>query len=255
MVVQKLGCCQLGVRYGGHWFAQLVQGKSWFWEAAVRNGTLLLALITCVLLWLTIDNQLCGASDSETPVAAPGQIVDSDRPTKQPLHGGVSKLEAGATDQSSQSGVAGAGREPLQGHVDDRDWFRPSIHLHKGKLKSDDYRQIEFGVTGFVSTKYIFGRFPVVTKLFSGCPAEAAGVRLGDRIVQANHHVFVRSDMQPEFWRYIDGRAGTPVALTVLRGDHYMTFQIVRMNIEDLPSSTLRKEYERLMRKLGAPTD
>jgi len=91
------------------------------------------------------------------------------------------------------------------------------------------------------------------TVIFPGCPAQRAGLQFGDILLQANDHVFQQTDMQGEYWRILDGRAGTNVALTVRRGDQTLTVTLTRMNIEDVEDGTLRRIFERMLRTLGPP--
>ena len=87
-----------------------------------------------------------------------------------------------------------------------------------------------------------------------GCPAALAGIQVGDVEVQADDHVWKGTDFQRENWNYGAGEAGTPVDLVIRRHGQLMTFHLVRMNIEDIPDESLRKEYESLLRRMGPPT-
>src|SRR5262249_55428695 len=120
--------------------------------------------------------------------------------------------------------------------------------LRRGKMTSEDFRKLEFGIAGFESVKLLFQRYPTVIKVYPGCPAENEGIRPGDVVLKANDHEFRRLDMQTEFWRIIDGRAGTPVDITVRRHGKEITFHVIRMNIEDVPSDRLRRRFEELLR-------
>ena len=51
---------------------------------------------------------------------------------------------------------------------------------------------------------------------------------------------------------FVCGLAGKPVKLTIRRGWHELHFQLVRMNVEDIPDDTLRRDYERMIRRMAA---
>lgn len=117
-------------------------------------------------------------------------------PEPEPLKGSVTRLERDE-QQKLQSGVG------KQGSIIDGGKLRIFGFARKHKLTAEDYRNLEFGITGFISTKIMFAGHPVVTKLFNGCPAEAVGIRLGDRLIRANTHDFTWHDMQKEYWQYL----------------------------------------------------
>jgi C-terminal processing protease CtpA/Prc len=155
-----------------------------------------------------------------------------------------------------QSNVA-ASAQLLQGGVTDQEQtsvvhFRGAPFPADAKLSSDDYRKLEFGITGFSSTKS--GKYPVVNQIYKGCPAEEVGLKFGDVMLRANGREFRKTDEQGDFWRIMDGRAGTKVALTVRRGDSIITFHLKRMNIEDIPNARVREKFEKLLRKYGPPS-
>src|SRR5262249_47809991 len=147
---------------------------------------------------------------------------------KVPLNGGVMRSEF--RNQAEQDSNQRSG-----GVVDLRN-EQPKFHLfgHKHQLSAEDYRSLEFGITGFQSVKTLIGRYPFVVKVFHDLPAEAAGIRPGDKVIRANDHEFTQRDAQPEVWKYLDGRAGTPVDVTVERHKEILTFRLIRMNIEDI---------------------
>ncbi|HEY9790123.1 MAG TPA: PDZ domain-containing protein [Candidatus Obscuribacterales bacterium] len=182
-------------------------------------------------------------SGQQQPKLAPAP----EEQNSKPLQGGVSKYNA------ELNGTEDHNHGSLTGTADDTDWFHP---VFKSTMSADDFRNLEFGITGFVVRRIIqLTPYPTVTQIIPGCPAEKAGMRVGDVVLRANNHQFTQSDMQREYWRILDGRAGSTVTIVVMRGYVYKTFKLTRMNIEDLPDPELRNEYHELVRKLGAPMD
>jgi C-terminal processing protease CtpA/Prc len=112
---------------------------------------------------------------------------------------------------------------------------------------------MEYGVIGLNALLLMNSANPVVQTVMPGAPAETAGIRPGDLIVKARDHVFKSGEGQRVLWQLVAGRAGTPVEMTVLRGGELLKFNMLRMNIEDLPDKRARRQYEILLSALGAP--
>lgn len=70
-----------------------------------------------------------------------------------------------------------------------------------------------------------------VEDVFPGSPAEAAGVKRFDRIVQVDNHSLKNATSQ-EASQYIRGPAGSTVVLTVMRGDQTLQLSVVRAAIQ-----------------------
>ncbi len=120
-------------------------------------------------------------------------------------------------------------------------------------LSPEEYRKMEYGVIGIDALLQLGGPGPVVTRVFPGTPAESAGLQKGDLIVKAKDHVFKPGEGQRVLWQIVAGRAGTPVDISVLRDGEVMKFHMLRMNIEDIPDQSKRRQYEVLLSVLGAP--
>ncbi len=200
-------------------------------------------------------------TSANTPAAGNATLPESQVTTSSSplLNGSVSKRGHatnldGNANSSKLNGEAQTttpwALEPLMHGKQDR---LPSGLFHRAKLTREDYRNLEFGITGFESVKTLFQRYPVIIEVYRGCPAEKVGLRPGDVLLKANDHEFTRSDMQPEFWRILDGRAGTTVDITVKRHKEILTFQVTRMNIEDIENDRVRHRFEKLLRTLGPP--
>lgn len=118
----------------------------------------------------------------------------------------------------------------------------------KEKLTSDDYRSLGIGVLGIEADRQLFSKSALITGLYRGCPAEAAGIRVGDWEVLTND-----PDSQKDthgLTQFICGLAGKPVDITIKRHGHELHFHLVRMNIEDIPDDRLRRRYEHLVLRM-----
>jgi C-terminal processing protease CtpA/Prc len=119
-------------------------------------------------------------------------------------------------------------------------------------MSADDFRDLQMGATGFAITRNFNDKYGTVTEVFPGCPAAAAGVHLGDVIVEGDPSQNDRpSDLTKPIWAFTGGKAGTTVNIKVLRDGQIIPFSITRMNIEDIPDPNLRKTYETMARKFG----
>jgi carboxyl-terminal processing protease len=77
------------------------------------------------------------------------------------------------------------------------------------------------------------GAYVVVTKVFSGCPGEEAGLLQGDKIYSVDGICIVGKTPQDASY-LIKGEAGTKVKLEIIRDTHtnILTFEITRSNIK-----------------------
>jgi hypothetical protein len=191
-------------------------------------------------------------SSSSTVTSSNGSTTTSTLQSSTPLTGSVTKTGHGDTDPATNAkDLNGFGQ--LYGSEDDKNKWKFFTSAHKGKMSADDYRALQFGITGFLSVSFPFGRHAVVTELYPGCPAQAAGIRVGDKLIRANDHEFTPRDKQAEYWRILDGRAGTTVQITLLRKGELIAIPLIRMNIEDIPDRNIRRMFEHLVKRLGTP--
>jgi hypothetical protein len=196
-----------------------------------------------------------GGDNNDREIGAPdsgsGQVKT---PKNAPLSGSVTRSD-GQSDFSHDVQQRHAENQ-ASSNDDSAKTEKPKFHLFSNKRKfvmnSEDYRNLHFGVTGFEST-LLSGKYQVVTRVFHNCPAEAAGILPGDRVLQANDHVFTEHDAQREVWKYTDGPAGSEVVITILRKKQVLTFRLTRINIEDIADPHLRWTYEHLVHTLGSP--
>jgi C-terminal processing protease CtpA/Prc len=124
--------------------------------------------------------------------------------------------------------------------------------VHHPKMTAEDFRKLEYGVLGLVAINRIL-MLPIVTSVFPTCPAERAGIRPGDVLISEDGYMYKPGVGQKEIWATLGGKAGTKVALTVRRGHQLVTFNLVRMNIEDIQDNRVRRQFEALLRHYGPP--
>ncbi len=120
-------------------------------------------------------------------------------------------------------------------------------------MSSDEFRRLEHGIIGLDSTITFDSDYPRVTYCYPTCPAAQVGIKPGDYLVKAGDHVFRRGDGQAVTWRYIGGKAGTPVDITVDRDGQEIVFHLTRMNIEDIKDDNIRRTYESILSAYGPP--
>ncbi len=124
----------------------------------------------------------------------------------------------------------------------------------KGRLSAEEIRSLEIGIIVLVAIKkFLFTGLPVVTIVYPSCPAMLAGIKPGDVLVKAGDYEFKGTDRQKEVWQRLGGRAGTPVDLTIRRKKELITFQLRRMNIEDIENKRIRKQFESIVQRYGKP--
>jgi len=142
--------------------------------------------------------------------------------------------------------------QKLNPHADSRHPKR--FPLSARNMTTEDYRNVNFGVLGMVASRSMFSSKQIICVAFADCPAALAGVEPGDIEIKTDDHVWSSKDNQRSNWNISDGRAGTPVDMTVQRGKELLTFHMIRMNIEDIQNDRLRRAYERMLRRFGPPT-
>lgn len=138
-------------------------------------------LVACMLALLFA--QMAGAQDVTELQAQQASLDSKPAPAPTQLNGSVSK--SGSLDAGTGSSV-----KPLDGSVQDtatqkgtgeKDRLgslngsaasngKPRSFGLFHKWTSEDYRQLEFGITGLIEVKQIFGKYPTVIKLYPGCP-------------------------------------------------------------------------------------
>lgn len=140
---------------------------------------------------------------------------------------------------------------PLQGKVERK--HASGFGLFGKRWTSEVYRSLNYGILGVVMVRYPFSKTERVSRVFPDCPAALAGIKAGDIVVKYADHVVDGHENQRITWHTADGIAGTHVDYTVRRHGQLLTFDLIRMNIEDVPNSSIRRMYERMLRDLGPP--
>lgn len=167
----------------------------------------------------------------------------------------VAPVLSGGVRQTDVSGAGGGGSEKADSDLNEKN-PKNSQRLFGGffgrRMASDDFRKMEFGILGMVSQKSFWAAKYTVSEVLPGCPAALAGIRPGDVELETNGHVWTRQDDQASYWKITDGKAGTPVELKILRKGETLTFNLVRMNIEDIPDERIRRVFERMVAKYGS---
>ena len=113
---------------------------------------------------------------------------------------------------------------------------------HTTFLTPEDVARRQTGITGSYSgigaQLGVQDGLPIIVAPFDGSPAEAAGVKAGDIIIEANH-VDVTTWSLDEIVNQVRGEAGTEVEMTVIRPDEGISYEftIVRGEINS-PNAT-----------------
>src|SRR5271155_818448 len=108
------------------------------------------------------------------------------------------------------------------------------VDLQK-QMSTEDYRKMDYGVIGLdalsmLQSSSVKVAGPVVLSVYPTCPAEQAGIKSGDVLLQANDHVFQQGEGQREIIGAIGGKAGTTVDVLVSRDGQNLSFKMTRMN-------------------------
>jgi C-terminal processing protease CtpA/Prc len=197
---------------------------------------------------ISLSTPCVWAQDAATPTqeTAADAASHADNSSEPLLNGSVKKSDASA--QTADSNTPDAPNQ--QDHM---------YHLAADKLASrekmtaNDFRDLQMGATGFAISRNFNEKYATVTEVFPGCAAAAAGVHLGDLIVEGDPtQNYQPNDVTKPIWSFTGGRAGSVVNIKVLRDGQIIPFSITRMNIEDIPDPKVRKTYENMAKKFGA---
>jgi C-terminal processing protease CtpA/Prc len=216
-----------------------------------------------VLLSLTGTSALASSATTEETTAPVHQGSVSQ--TESAVGAGATNLNGTAVENAKLDAVDTNATEaksdaiqakvddskPLQGKVTRKD--SPGIGLFGRRWTTEDYRNLNYGILGIVMVRCPFSRAERITQLFPDCPAVQAGLRPGDIVIKIADHVLSGHETQKTTWHTADGVAGTHVEYTIKRHGELLTFDMIRMNIEDIQNDTIRRMYERMLRELGPP--
>ncbi len=249
---------------------------------ALRSGSLVLALTVLLSPMSAFAEeskdapllpQEAALDNSKPPEPTPDPITDPNvTNTTKMLNGSITKLDRADQGDPSAGTIRIESKGPLTIKINGANMdlqkaaglFKlligggsPFIQLNSRtpQMSSEQFRKLEYGVIGLDAVLQLDGTSgPVVRHLYPSCPAELAGMQPGDRIVQAQDHIFKPGEGQRVLWNIVGGKAGTPLDVTVLRQGQPITFHMVRMNIEDIQNERIRRMYENLLSALGPPS-
>jgi C-terminal processing protease CtpA/Prc len=162
-----------------------------------------------------------------------------------------------SVDSSSPDALS-ANRTLLQGGVSERAAFDSAIKklTAKADMTDDDFRNLGIGTIGYEQFRR-GGNNTRVEKVFSGSPAEQAGIREGDVIVRDADADNDIAQSQPNGTHYavVLRRAGTIDEITILRHKRPVTLKVARMNIADIKDDKDRQMWEKMIMNLTDAPD
>ncbi|HEY9731150.1 MAG TPA: hypothetical protein V6C89_04525 [Drouetiella sp.] len=172
------------------------------------------------------DNSMPVESSAEVPIKSVAQ---------KPLQGGVSKLD-----------------EILRA-TESTDLYKASVKkLSDGvKLTAEEYRSLGVGCLGFESDRTFFQKIAIVSVVYSGSPADQAGIRIGDKLIDEDNDQAAREHPEIPRWKVSFGQAGTSKQIVVIRHHKAVALTLTRMNIEDISDDDARQEWEQIIAKYG----
>jgi hypothetical protein len=196
---------------------------------------------------------------------SPPPSASTAAPESTVLQGGVKKhqhpdvpaatpqtqpLQANATDND-------AALQAEQGNRDDNPVFKmAAAKLESGKkLTAEEYRSLQAGCVGYESDRTFFTDIAKVSIVYKDSPAEKAGIRKGDKLVDHENDDEARADPTQPRQGVTCGLAGSTVTITVLRHNKPEPLTLTRMNIEDIQEPDIRREWEGIVRRLGYPKE
>ncbi len=216
--------------------------------APIAIPALVLCLQAPLAAWAddpqTFQSETAVADTSPSPTSSmmaapvpsnPVPVADAGNPSVEPttttLQGGVETMTAAEAQRYQLAATKLSGR---------------------AKMAADDFRALQIGVTGCELVQQPDEPYSKVERVFPGCPAEQAGLKVGDLVVSGEpSNGFLSQKTTRPAWAFTGGRAGTKVDLGVLRKGKVVTISLTRMNIEDIPDPKIRKTFEKMAQRLG----
>jgi hypothetical protein len=231
--------------------------------------TLLSNLLIAVALCLPLSP--AARADDATAALAPGAATmetspsSSDTPT---LQGSAKKHlqppdAPDATTATPNSKVDlsaegnGANLQPETGTKAGLTLYGQAVKkLNQGRqLSAEEYRDLGAGCTGFEARKDFFQNIAKVITVYPGSPAEKAGIRVGDKIIEDFNPPEANEHPDKPLFAVVCGQAGTPKDVTLLRDGKQVKITLIRMNIEDIQDPKDRHKWEQFVRHLDFPTE
>jgi hypothetical protein len=123
------------------------------------------------------------------------------------------------------------------------------------QLTSDDYRALGAGCVGYESDRTFFQDIAKVSIVYKDSPAEKAGIKKGDKIIDHENDDEARANPSQPRQEVTMGQAGTPADIILLRHGKKEKVTLIRMNIEDIEEPEYRRLWEKLVKRLGYPKE
>jgi hypothetical protein len=207
-------------------------------RSLVVGGCLLASLSSPLAAFAGTDSLQAEVAQSDNSTPAPVDAVANPAPTSRPpLQGGVSKLDE------------------LLKATESTDLYKLSVNkLTKGfQLSAEEYRSLGVGCIGFESDRRFFQDIAIVTAVYRGSPADLAGIKKGDKLIDPGNDEAAVEHPEIPRWKVTFGQAGSQATITVLRHHKPVQLTLTRMNIEDIADDDERHEWEQIVAKLGNP--
>lgn len=193
------------------------------------------------------------AADDAAPQSQSNRTQNSNQNVAAPPNPNQTAADAtqNSASQNSAAAIEASDSKPLQGKVERK--RSQGFGLFERRWSAEEYRNMNYGILGVVMVRSLFSKTERVGEVFPDCPAALAGIRPGDVVVQYADHVLDGHETQRSTWHTADGVAGTHVDYIVRRHGKLITYDLTRMNIEDIQNKSIRRLYESMLRKLGPP--
>jgi hypothetical protein len=157
-------------------------------------------------------------------------------------------VDLGATDNGANLQAASATFDPITLHA------QAVKKLAQGlELSADEYRSLGAGCVGYESDRTFFQDIAIVSIVYKDSPAEKAGIRKGDKLIDHENDDEARANPSQPRQEITFDQAGTTTDIIVLHHGQRETLTLTRMNIEDIQEPNIRHEWETIIRRLGSP--
>jgi hypothetical protein len=219
---------------------------------AARMSASLIAVALCMQLPLGARADEASGLKPETANVDSAHAAAPEQPTT--LFGGARKH--GENDATPLTGSASDNDAKLQAEKAKSDLFKIAAQkLGTGqKLSAEEYRSLDVGCTGFEADRTFFTTIAKVTTVYRGSPADEAGIKKGDKLVDyAPDNDQAKANPTVPQWQVTLAKAGSPMVITLLRHKEPVKVTLVRMNIEDIQDEGPRRQWEKIVSDLGYP--
>jgi len=201
------------------------------------SATSLLVVAMCVQLPLAAradDSAAQTTASSAAPMSDPATAASAP----QTLYGSVKKRQ---NTETAANGLYALAAKKLSQGV---------------QLSAEEYRSLGIGCAGLEATNTFFQKFGKVTDVYPGSPADKAGIRVGDKILAITDDKTAQKEQanpSVPLWDVTLDKEGTQQDVTIIRHGKSVTYNLTRINIEDIQDTTYRQRWEQIVSKLGYP--